>query len=88
MYPKLPSSTSTHQPSSTNPFNGTVSRGDDDKTTLLPIVPVLKEVNSRTGSGYGLLDPGSQISNHQHTRKRIEVEGLKDKIENRNVTWL
>jgi hypothetical protein len=81
MYPKLPSTSSTHHPSSTNPFSGTVSHGDDDETTLLPIVPVLIEVNSRTWSGYGLLDPGSQISMITNTlANELRLEGKKTKL--------
>ena len=81
MYPKLPSTSSTHHPSSTNPFNGTVSHGDDDETTLMPIAPVLIEVNSRTWSGYGLLDPGSQISMITNTlANELRLEGKRTKL--------
>ena len=81
MYPKLPSTSSTHHPSSTNPFSGTVSHGDDDETTLLPIVPVLIELNSRTWSGYGLLDPGSQISMITNTlANELRLEGKRTEL--------
>ncbi|XP_045032618.1 uncharacterized protein LOC123474468 [Daphnia magna] len=45
-----------------SPFNGSVSYGYESETTLLPIIPILIEANGRTWTGYGLLDPGSQIS--------------------------
>ncbi len=59
----------------------TVSHGDDDETTLLPIVPMLIEVNSRTWSGYGLLDPGSQISMITNTlANELKLEGKRTKV--------
>jgi hypothetical protein len=68
-------------PSSTNQFNETVSHGDNDETTSLPIVPVLIEANSRTWSGYGLLDPGSQISMITNTlANELRLEGKRTKL--------
>ncbi|XP_057380662.1 uncharacterized protein LOC130703059 [Daphnia carinata] len=62
MYPKTPQSSPTSHSSRKGPFNGAVSFGYENETTLLPIVPMVIEANGRTWTGYGLLDPGSQIS--------------------------
>ncbi|XP_057372209.1 uncharacterized protein LOC130693104 [Daphnia carinata] len=62
MYPKTPQSSPTSHSSRKGPFNGAVSYGYANETTLLPIVPMVIEANGRTWTGYGLLDPGSQIS--------------------------
>ncbi|KAI9553767.1 hypothetical protein GHT06_019030 [Daphnia sinensis] len=50
MYPETPRPSPTSPSSQKTPFNGAVSYGYENETTLLPI------------TGYGLLDPGSQIS--------------------------
>ncbi|XP_045036872.1 uncharacterized protein LOC123477557 [Daphnia magna] len=62
MYPKTPRSIPMSSSSQKSPFNGLVSYGYESEATLLPIVPMLIEANGRTWTGYGLLDPGSQIS--------------------------
>ena len=86
MYPKTPRPSTTPSLSSTNPFNGSVSFSYEDETTLLPIVQLRVEANGRSWIGYGLLDPGSQVS--MITNALADELGLKgEKIATRIGTY-